>query len=343
MRSRRRLLVAVFAILAIAAFGADTARRNRVVWVERETVLMGTYLHISLAVQERDTGIRIIEEVFDAVESADALISSWRDDSQIGTLNAASAGERVQISPKLVTLLGELADWVQSTQGAFDPVIGSLIDAWDLRGDGRLPDAITLRRALTASGFENISVDNNTATARRSSAATWLDAGAFGKGYALRDVAQVLREHGVKSALIDFGGQALAIGDAESNDRWTIGVANPIKRDQSVAVLRIRDESVATSSQSERFIEVAGKRFGHVLDPRTGQPVEPWGSVTVVAQDPMIADILSTALFVLGAEVAEQWARDRTDIGVLISVNSDDGVEFTWNKHLDPYFEPREH
>ena len=343
MRSRRQLLMAVFAVLAIAAFGATVARSNRVVWVERETVLMGTYLQVSLAVQERDAGIRIIDEVFDAVEIVDALISSWRDDSEIGILNAASAGERVQISNRLLKLLGELADWVQSTDGAFDPAIGSLIDAWDLRGDGRVPDANMLMRALTASGIANVSLDKKNSTARRSSGATWLDAGAFGKGYALRDVAQLLRERGVKSALIDFGGQALAIGNTRSHDRWTIGVANPTKRDESVAVLRIRDESAATSSQSERFVEVAGKRFGHVLDPRTGQPVEPWGSVTVVAQDPMVADILSTALFVLGAEVAEQWARDRIDVGVLILVNGDDGVEFSWNKQLDPYFEPREH
>lgn len=342
MRSRRRLLTAVLAVLATAAFGAAAARRNRVVWVERETVLMGTYLQVSVAVQERDTGIRIIEEVFATVESVDALISSWRDDSEIGTLNAASAGERVRISRKLLALFGELADWVQSTQGAFDPAIGSLIDAWDLRGEGRVPDATMLRRALRASGIDNVSVDHENSTARRSSAATWLDAGAFGKGYALRDVARVLREHGVESALIDFGGQTLAIGDTRSHDRWTIGVANPTNRDESVAVIRIRDESAATSSQSERFVEVAGKRFGHVLDPRTGRPVEPWGSVTVVAQDPMMADILSTALFVLGPEVARQWARGRTDVGVLILVNGDDGVQFRWNKQLDPYFEPRE-
>ncbi len=152
-----------------------------------------------------------------------------------------------------------------------------------------------------------------------------MDAGAFGKGLALREAAEALRSAG-GTGVLNFGGQVAAVSRPA-----VIGVADPADRDRQVAELVLLDASAATSGLSERYIEVNGERYGHVLDPRTGWPVRPWGSVTVVAEDPMVADLLSTALFVMGAEAALEWSADRAE-GVLVVTESG---ELRWNEAME--------
>ena len=118
---------------------------------------------------------------------------------------------------------------------------------------------------------------------------------------------------------------------------WTVPVAHPARRAEPAAWLHLRDRSASTSSQSERFITVGGKRLGHILDPRTGKPVPAWGSVTVVAEDPAAADAVSTALLVLGPEAGAKWAERREDMGVLFLIERDGRVVPRWNHALVRY------
>jgi hypothetical protein len=147
-----------------------------------------------------------------------------------------------------------------------------------------------------------------------------------------------LAERGVQSALLDFGGQLLAMGSNRSGAGWKVVVAHPAQRERGVVTLRLRDVSVATSGASERFVEVAGQRFGHILDPRTGTPVPAWGSVTVVAADPLVADILATAIFVMGPTVGLEWAaREAAGVGVLLLIDESDGLCARWNEAMEPW------
>jgi hypothetical protein len=199
---------------------------------------------------------------------------------------------------------------VERTGGAFDPAIGALVDAWDLRGEGRVPGAEELAEAVAASGWTRLTLDP-AGFATLDGPGVWLDAGGFGKGLALRRAAAEIRSRG-GTAVLNFGGQVMMVGtEAE------LAVADPTDRESGAVRLRLRDASAATTSADERFIEVDGRAYGHVLDPRTGEPVEAWGSVTVVAEDPMVADLLSTALFVMGPDAALDWAEDRP-FGVLV-------------------------
>jgi thiamine biosynthesis lipoprotein len=170
---------------------------------------------------------------------------------------------------------------------------------------------------------------------RRDSLA-WLDTGGFGKGVALRAAEEALRAAGISSAFLNFGGQVLALGTVDGEDR-IVTVAHPSLRDEEVLRLKLRDRSASTSSQSERWVEVAGRRLGHVLDPRTGEPVAAWGSVTVVAEDPAVADMVSTALLVLGPEAGARWAEDRRDLGVLFLIERDGTLIRRWNRALEPF------
>lgn len=182
-----------------------------------------------------------------------------------------------------------------------------------------------------------LALDSVAGTAARRDAAAWIDTGGYGKGAALRAVERALRGAGIRSALLDFGGQVLALGGPEREPAWPVAVAHPARRHEVAARLRLRDRSAATSSASERFVEPDGTRLGHILDPRTGRPVPAWGSVTVVAADPLVADILSTALFVLGPRHGMAWAENREDVGVLFLIEQGDTVIARWNRALEPY------
>jgi FAD:protein FMN transferase len=141
----------------------------------------------------------------------------------------------------------------------------------------------------------------------------------------------------VTAGSLNFGGQVLVIGPDPSGADWTVPVAHPARRSEPAAWLHLRDRSASTSSQSERFVAVGGKRLGHIVDPRTGQPVRAWGSVTVVAADPTAADAVSTALLVLGPEAGARWAESRVDMGVLFLIERDGRVAQQWNRALVPY------
>lgn len=262
--------------------------------VERTAWLMGTRATVAVDAHDRPTALAASEEVLSTMADVEATLSTWRDDSELSGLNRTPPGIVAQPSTYLASLLAESARWSRRTEGAFHPAVGALVDAWDFRGEGRAPADAELREAVAASGGAGIGIDPVTGSVVRNDPAAWLDAGAFGKGAALREALRALRAAGVPSARVDLGGQLLVVGGAG------VDVAHPLHRDRPAAHLRVGDASVATSGQSERGFDIDGERFGHVIDPRNGRPVSAWGTVTVVHPDPVAADILATALFVLG-------------------------------------------
>lgn len=301
---------------------------------------MGTTLRIAVDAPSRPVALGAIDAAFEAVRAWDDRLSTWRDDSELARLNHGSPGQPIVLSPPLYTLLQDVVRWTSLTGGAFDPSLGPLVDAWDLRGSGRIPDGPTLRRARAACGLHHFIFDDRARTVSRTDSAAWLDSGGFGKGVALGAAHQALVQRGVTTASLNFGGQVLALGAGAMNGNWLVPVAHPRDRARPAAWLRFRDRSASTSSQSEHFVTINRWRLGHILDPRTGRPVPPWGSVTVVAEDPALADVMSTALLVLGPEAGLAWARNRSDVAVLFLIFRDGKVERRWNAALEQYLVP---
>ena len=333
----RVVLLPAVAVLVWAAEPQIMPAGDAAVWVERETYVMGTRLRATVAGDDAAAAVAAIEQVFTAVRIVDARLSTWRDDTELRRLNRAPVGVPQRLSPSLFALLREVRRWRDTTGGAFDPAIGALVDAWDLRGVGRRPGPADLVRARRAGGMERLPLDEIGRSARRTAAAAWIDAGAFGKGAALREARRVLDSAGVRAALLNFGGQVLAVGTGRDGTAWRIPVAHPSRRGLPAAFLRLREQSAATTAQSERFVEVDGVRYGHVLDPRTGLPVPAWGSVTVVAEDPLAADILSTALFVLGPDSGMEWLEHRPGIAALFLIERDGAVTYRWTQAMEHY------
>jgi FAD:protein FMN transferase len=285
--------------------------------VVREAWVMGTRLQVRIEAADPIAG-RAAEAALREVERLDTVLSTWHADAEMARANAAPAGRPAPLSAELAGLLAEALAWSRRTDRAFDPAVGALIDAWDLRGPGRTPAAPLLDRARAATGPAGVAVEG-TALVRRSDAA-WIDTGGFGKGAALRAALVVLRRAGVTRATLDLGGQLLVL--APEAAPAVVAVAHPTRREQPAARLRLAGVSASTSGLSERP--------GHILDPRTGRPVPAWGSVTVVSDDPLAADALSTALFVMGPDVGLAWARAH-GIAALFLLDGSPGLRAAWS------------
>lgn len=209
-----------------------------------------------------------IERAFAEAERIEGMLSTWTDASELARVN------RGEIAPsdELNALLFKARLWSKRTGGAFDPRIKALVDAWNIRD----------KPARPAKFVKNEQIEE----------------GAFGKGYALDRMLALLDGE----AMINFGGQIIVRG------KRAVTIADPVARDKPAIALTIENVSLSTSSGSEKTFEVDGVRLSHILDPRTGEALPPRGSVSVIADDALTADILSTALYVMGEDDGLRWA-----------------------------------
>ncbi len=289
-------------MLALLVLGGALAGPAAPALVERRVSAMGTLLELAVVAESRERALAASESAVEEVRRVEDLLTTWRD-SPLSRLDAAEVGRNVRLDEELYGLLADVFAWSARTDRAFDPTVLPLVRAWDLRGAGRVPSPEGLSAALAATGIDRFRLDAANRTAARLDALSGIDEGGWGKGYALdRAVGKLVGGTARQGALLDLGGQLVGRGrDTEGRD-WSIAVADPRRRDQSVVELRLSNASASTSGNSERGRVVEGRPIGHLLDPRTGEPAADFGSVTAVAPSALHADILSTAFFVLGPE-----------------------------------------
>jgi thiamine biosynthesis lipoprotein len=269
---------------------------------------MGTRATLATRAADRGQGLQALERMLRGLEAVEAELSTWREDSRLSAINRQPVGAPQPAPDPLCGLLEELRAWQHATAGAFDPAIGSLVTAWGLREGGRQPSADVLARARRDAGLDHLEVRLAPCRVTRFRDVI-LDAGAFGKGAALDRVAEVERDHGTRAWMIDLGGQ-VAVG-GRGGEPWSVAVAHPGQRGEAVLHLRLHGGYLATSGGSVRDVEVDDRRIGHILDPRTGQPVSRAESVTVWHPRALVADVLSTALYVMGVDEGLAWAEGR--------------------------------
>ncbi len=283
--------------------------------VERTVHLMGTWATLVARAPDRVAGLQALERMVRVIERTEASLSTWRNDSVLSALNRHPVDEPFALPAPLCGLWPRLARWHRVTGGAFDPAVGRLVEAWGLRAGGAVPASDVLRAAREATGFAHFRFDAETCRVTRRADAT-LDAGAFGKGEALRRMVRAPSEG--LPWMVDFGGQ-IAVGAHPAAAGWPVAVAHPARRHQPALELVLVAGSLATSGASERVGVVEGQSVTHILDPRTGRPVEHAESVTVWHEDPLAADVLSTALYVMGADAGMEYA-ERDGIAALFLI-----------------------
>lgn len=281
------------AMVTLALLGGPPVL-TQVTRLERQVLAMGTTLGIDLSGPEASQLQTASEKAFDEVARIERNLSTWREDSVFSRLNQAR-GAAVPLEQEWLDLLRAVRVQAERTQGAFDPLLNPLVQAWGLRGKGEVPSRTALRAAREASGPHWLELDLARGTARLGHPEAGIEEGGFGKGYALDRAAGLAKGSGAQSGLLNFGGQLLGFGTSQ-----TVSISDPTDRIRARVSLRLENASLASSGTSEK-----GR---HILNPRTGDPCPAWGSVSVVASSGLEADCLSTALYVMGPRLGLRWA-----------------------------------
>lgn len=247
------------------------------------------------------------EEALREIERLEAQLSFYRSSSEINALNARAARESVRVDPRLFRLLQRARELCEATEGAFDITIAPLLRCWGfVDGTGRRPGAAELEAARAIVGMQQIELDEDAFTVRFLDEGVMFDLGGIGKGYALERAAGLLEEAGISSALLHGGtSTVVAIGAPPGEEHWKVAIRHPVRAEDHVAVVPLRNAALSVSAVHGKAFEADGQLQGHVLDPRTGLPVPGAQLAAVATASATDSDALSTALLVLGRDWLE--------------------------------------
>jgi thiamine biosynthesis lipoprotein len=267
-------------------------------------------------------------EALDLIDALEEQLTVYRPTSEVMEINRRAASEPVLVEQRLCQLLDKALQLHHSTQGAYDVTAGSLSKVWGFyRRQGAIPCEADLQAALANVGSQWISLNPLEQAIRFARPGIELNLGSIGKGYALDRCAEMLTERGFEHYLW-HGGQSsvLARGNRGAGDQqgWLVAVADPLRPGKHLAQVRLRNRAMGTSGAGTQFFRHGGRRYGHILDPRTGWPAEGVYSVTVVADTAAEADALSTAFYVMGPHETAAFCRQHEGIGVLMIVPASD-------------------
>jgi thiamine biosynthesis lipoprotein len=263
---------------------------------------MGTELRLTAVSANEAVALGAFDAVFAEFERLESLMSTWRPGTDIVRLNEAAGERPVTISPDVIEVLQiaqQVSEW---TSGTFDVTFAALTGLWkfDHDQDNTVPDRDAIRRRLSLINYRDLVVDarNGTAFLRRQEMRVSL--GGIGKGYAVDRAAGILRQRGVHNFMIQAGGD-LYVGGRRGDQAWRLGIRDPRgPADQVFARLQLSDGTFSTSGDYERAFVKNGRRYHHILDPRSGEPAGLCRSVTLVTAKAVMADALAKGVFILG-------------------------------------------
>jgi FAD:protein FMN transferase len=302
-RACRRLPAALLAVGLLApgvqafARGAAESPRSRT-----EVGLLGTSCTITIYSGYSEAAL---DASFARIAQIEERMTVNRDDSEVLRVNRAAGKRAVTVSADTFAVISRGLEISRMGNGAFDITVGPLVKLWGIgTAAARVPSVDEIRRALALVSWREVTLSpsDSSVMLRRSGMA--LDLGAIAKGYAADEVVRILREHGVRSALVNLGGNVLTLGAKPDRTPWKIGVQNPEEpRGTHIGIVDVGETAVVTSGTYERFFEKAGRRYHHILDTATGAPVDNGlAAVMIVTPSSTTADGWSTLVFALGLE-----------------------------------------
>lgn len=272
---------------------------------EFEQIRMGTSVKITLYASDDATAKQAADAAFARFKELDRALSDYDPDSELMRLCAQSgSGKAIKVSNDLNIVLEHALQLSAKTEGAFDVTVGPLVKLWrKARRNKELPSAVDLQTARERVGYGLVKLDPQKSTVDLKRSGMRLDLGGIAKGYAGDEALKALRQHGVGSALIDAGGDIVVGDPPPGTTGWRIGIAPLEKRDAPPSrFVTLKNCGVATSGDAWQFVEIDGKRYSHIIDPKTGYGLTERSSVTVIAPDGISADALASAVSVLGVE-----------------------------------------
>lgn len=275
--------------------------------LEKTADAMGSTYTVKLYGNDRIAMEAAADAALDVAQDLDGLLSNYRPDSQWSEVNRYAAERPVKVSEELFRLLSECVAYSRESEGAFDISVGPLMKVWGFyKGTGHLPHRAEVAAALTRVGYRHIQLDAAAQTVRFDRPGVELDPGGIGKGYAVDRMVDVLRQKGVKAALVAGSGSSIyGLGNPPDEPRgWRVLIKDPWHPERTIAELFLKDMSMSTSGSYEKFFAADGRTYSHIMDPRTGYPAQGSASVSVVSPRTIDSEAWAKPYFVNG----RQWA-----------------------------------
>lgn len=282
--------------------------------VEASRMSMASLYSIDAYGPDANTLPKILEDALDEVDRIDRLMSHYQPDSPLSRINREAAVHPVAVDPELFDFLLESMRYSGESDGAFDITVGPLMKAWGFfRGEGRLPTPEQLVDARRNVGASHVVFDRAHETIAFDRAGVELDLGGIAKGYAVDRAVQLLRARGVSAALVSAGGSTIfGLGAPPGRDAWDVAVQDPIEAQKTAMTVHLNNRALSIAGTSEKWFEAEGVRYSHIMDPRTGMPVQGILSVAVLTDTGTAGDALDDALFVLGVQGGRAYLRRST-------------------------------
>jgi thiamine biosynthesis lipoprotein len=291
---------------------------------EYRSAHMGTQFRIVLYTPDEPTANVASRNAFERIAQLDSMLSDYQADSELMQLCSKAGGPPVHVSDELFFVLKRSQEIARQSEGAFDVTVGPVVRLWRrARRQHKLPEPDRLAQALALVGYENIQIDERSQTVQLLKQGMQLDLGGIAKGYAADQAMAELKRRGVSRALVAAAGDIVVSAPPPGEDGWTIGITSPNGIDNTpLDYLLLRDAAVSTSGDLEQFVELDGKRYSHIIDPKTGWALTERLQVTVVARDGTTSDSLATAVSVLGTDHGMTLVESTPHVAAIIARDS---------------------
>jgi thiamine biosynthesis lipoprotein len=309
----------LLALLLLAPAGAASAQVPALVCHEESRETMGCTGTVRACGPDAGELPAVVGAALDELDRIDRLMSHYRRESPLSRLNREAARGPVAVEPELLAFLDLCLRWSRESDGAFDVTVGPLMKAWGFfRDEGRVPGNGELAAALEVVGYRHVVLDRQAGTVQFDRIGVELDLGGIGKGYAADRVVDLLRSRGIASALVNLGGSSVyGLGAPPGREAWEVGIQDPTDPSKTALTVSLRDRALSVSGGYGRFFETDGVTYSHIMDPRSGRPVQGVLSVAVLSDTGTAGDALDNVLFVQGVEVGRAFLRHLRATGAL--------------------------
>lgn len=286
---------------------------------KRTVTLMGSRFEITMVAADSSTAEKYIDTAITEIDRIEQLISDWIPGSQVSAINRMAGIQPVKVDQELLQLTQRALRISEVTEGAFDISFAAMDRIWKFDGNmEQVPDSATIKRAIANIGYRSIQLDTINSTIYLTRKGMKIGFGATGKGYAADKCRQHMKALGVQAGIVNASGDLTTWGSQPDGTPWRIGVTNPFRRSRPAAILEMYTGAVTTSGDYEKYVEINGKRYSHIINPKTGMPSFGLTSVTVIGPDAETCNGFSTAIMVLGKKRGLQLINKYPAFGCLI-------------------------
>lgn len=297
---------------------------------KKKQSLLGSPFEITVVAKDSVEGNYFTTLAIDEVKRIENLISDWIPTTQISKVNHNAGIQPIKVDQEVYDLLERAIKISKLTSGAFDISYASMDKIWKFDGSMKeMPSPEAIKKSVEKVGYQNIILNPKDTTIFLKNKGMKLGLGGIGQGYIADKIKVLLQVKGCKSGLVNVSGDINTWGKQPDGQSWTIGIVNPMNKNKVFATFPLDDSAVETSGSYEKYVTFNGKRYSHIIDPRTGYPATGIVSVSVFAKQTEIADALATGIFVLGVEVGLDLVNQLKGIGCIIV--DDKGVIHTSN------------